>query len=116
MSFPFFFHRDPDTPGTYVVDPKVVIQAPALMAAGRREREIVQGFYYRDRGFYSPRLQLYVQLDVFLKDPDTHEYVRCPSQNEIWAQVNRVLAARDGEIALCFGLDGNVSKLETYLH
>lgn len=115
MTPPFFFHRDLEQPGAYVVDPHVVVQVPTFKLVGRHDREIVQGFYFRGRGFYSPRLSQYVELDVFLKDPDTHEYVRCPSQNEVWAQVNRVLSACDHEIALCFGLDGNLARLETRL-
>lgn len=110
MPVVFFFIPDPDRPRQYVVAPGVVVQTPLLRTRSEQSRAM-KAPYYRAHGFFDLHSEQFVEFDVFIKDKDTQEYVRCPSKNEIWAQLNRLPYTGD-DLVVHYGLDGNIQRLE----
>ncbi len=111
MSAVFFFISDPTRPYHYVVAPGIVVQTPPLRSRNPQQSRSMKAPYYRARGFFDLQTEQFVEFDVFIKDTETQEYVRCPSKNEIWAQLNRLPYAGN-DLVVHYGLDGNLQSLE----
>lgn len=107
----FFFIPDPNRPRHYTVAPGIVVQTPLLRTRSPQQSRAMKAPYYRARGFFDLQSNQFVEFDVFIKDKDTQEYVRCPSKNEIWAQLNRLPYTGD-DLVVHYGLDGNIQSLE----